>query len=575
MRLKYLKIKPGRYKTLLICALLAVLTAAVYWQVGGFELLSFDDAKCVTNNPHIKGFTIQNLRWAASGVINSNWQPVIWLSYMLDYQFFGLDAGAFHLVNLIIHIANTLLLLYLLKRMTGSLWKSAFVAAIFALHPLHVESVAWVAERKDVLSTLFWLLTMFAYIRYAEKPNLRRYIVVAVVFAFGLMAKPMLVTVPIILLLLDYWPLGRLKLKQPAPVSLKWLIVEKVPLVVMAMAVSVITLITQKAGFSTAEINPFPIGVRIANAIYCYVVYLRKILWPDDLAAFYPHPGSYLSPWVVADSAILIIVLTWLAACSRRKPYALVGWLWYLITLVPVIGLVQVGNQALADRYTYVPMIGIAVIIAWGIPDLLLKKQKNAKIGIAAFAAIIAITAITICTYRQAGYWENDITLFSHAVEVVPNNYLAHNNLGSKFYDQGDEAAAEMHFRKAIRIEPTDLFAYHNLVRLLYGQNRFNEAKKILRTTLKIYPDDGLAQIQLGSIYLQQSKPKLAEPHLRKAVSLHPKSATAHEYLGIALINNDKINEAIIQLSKAARLSPENTEIKTVLEYAKSLKKAQ
>ncbi|MEN6355752.1 MAG: tetratricopeptide repeat protein [Armatimonadota bacterium] len=587
MKLKSPKYKSGSHTTFFICILLIVLTSAVYWQVTGFKLLSFDDTKFVTNNSHIKGLTGPNLRWAMTGSINGNWQPVIWLSYMLDAQFHGLDAGAFHLTNLILHIANTLLLLLLLYRMTGSLWKSAFVAAVFALHPLHVESVAWISERKDVLSTLFWLLTMLAYIRYAKKPSLRRYIPVPIVFALGLMAKPMLVTLPVILLLLDYWPLGRLQIKKNAtqdakttklkhaisetpPASLKLLVLEKAPLVLLALGASIVTILTQRSSGAMDEFNIYPLGMRAANAVFSYIVYLRKMIWPNDLIAFYPHPEGTLPVWMVLGSVILIAVLTWQAIRSHRYPYALFGWLWYLITLIPVIGLVQVGAQAMADRYTYIPMIGISIIIAWGVPDLLHNRNKPGRS--VAFAAIAVIITLTVCTYRQVGYWHDDIALFSHAIDVVPNNAPAHNNLGGEYYRQGNVDAAELQFREAVRINPRFDGFQHNLASLLYEQGRYDELATCLHKALKFFPEDDQAHALLGIIYIQQSKLDLAKIHLRKAVRLKPTNSMAQGFLGGLLTRTGEIDEAIDHLSKAVELSPENENYRDGLEYAKSIK---
>ncbi|MEN6355753.1 MAG: tetratricopeptide repeat protein [Armatimonadota bacterium] len=585
---------------LLISVLLVIVTGIVYRQVTDCKFLAFDDPGFVTNNPHIKGLTGPNLRWAMTGVVNGNWQPVIWLSYMLDAQFHGLDAGAFHLTNLILHIANTLLLLLLLYRMTGSLWKSAFVTAVFALHPLHVESVAWVSERKDVLSTLFWLLTMLAYIRYAKKPRFRRYVWVLVAFALGLAAKPMLVTLPIILLLLDYWPLGRMQFnknvkpdskvnkqkqsidKSPS-VPLKLLVLEKLPLIVLALGASVVTVLTQRLCGTVQKIDTYPIGVRAANAAFSYVVYLRKMIWPSDLTTFYPHPGASLALWQVLGSAALVIALTWLIARSRRQPYAIVGWMWYLITLVPVIGLVQVGAQAMADRYTYIPMIGIAILIAWSVPDILLRNRESSikhkrvsrgKAGMApvAFIAIAAIAALAVCTYRQVGYWQDDFALFNQNTKIVGRNSLANEIIGNAYYKQGKLDIAEQHFREAISILPDYFDARQSLASMLIKQQRYEEAESFLNETLKYYPNNAQAHMQLGLAYLELAKLDSAQEHLCEAIRIRPRKAMAHEILGIVLVKKGKIDEAIEHLSKAVEISPDNAGFQEGLAYAKSLK---
>ncbi|MEN6355751.1 MAG: tetratricopeptide repeat protein [Armatimonadota bacterium] len=580
-----MKLNTSRQTTIIICALLVILTSIVYCQVAGFKFLVYDDPLYVVNNPKINGLTASNLSWAIKGVVNSNWQPLVWLSYMLDSQIGGVDSGVFHLTNLLLHIANTLLLLYLLKRMTGSLWRSAFVAAIFALHPLHVESVAWISERKDVLSTLFWLLTMLVYIRYAEKPSLRRYVLVPMVFALGLMAKPMLVTLPVILLLLDYWPLGRLGTKQDIAgqktsikeypkTPLKNLIYEKLPLFALAFAVGIVTILTQKASGAMQELDKYPFGVRAANSAFSCVTYLRKMLWPSDLAAFYPHPKNSLPSWQVVVCVMLIAALTWLAARARRHPYVLVGWLWYLIALLPVIGLIQVGMQAMADRYAYIPMIGIAVVVAWTVPDLVYKNTNPNKrrIGIVASAAIIAIAAFTICTYYQIGYWRDNAALFGHAIEIIPNNYTAHNDLGVALMYRGENQAALEQFREAVRIEPGCLRAQYNLINQLYIMGDTDGAIKQTHTLLRSFPHEGRAYLRLGIMYLRQSKLEPAEKYIRQALRESPNDAKAHQAMGMLLLKQGKIDEAIIRLSEAAKLSPGDPNINKRLIYAQSLK---
>ncbi|MCE5324464.1 tetratricopeptide repeat protein [bacterium] len=564
---------------LLIAALLVLVTGIVYGQVAGFGFLDFDDNLCIKINHHIVGFTAKNIKWAVTGVINSNWQPMVWLSYMLDSEIAGLDPGVFHLTNLMLHIINTLLLLFLLNRMTGSFWKSSFVAALFALHPLHVESVAWVTERKDVLSTLFWLLTILVYIRYTEKPNFRRYIWVPVIFALGLMAKPMLVTLPIILFLLDYWPLGRLQRRQKntpktddcAPVSMRRLILEKVPLVVLAAAVGVVTVITQRSSGSLKELGIFPLGVRVANAVYSCIAYLCKTIWPTKLAPFYPHPANSLPTWQVVGSAILIIAITWLVIRSRRHPYAIVGWLWYIITLLPVIGLVQVGAQAMADRYTYVPMIGIGIMVAWGVPSIFPQKDHKV-ISPIALLAIVVITAFSVCTYHQVGYWRNDYILFSYTVKAVENNSLAHNNLGSALLMRGKNEAALRHFRKAARLEPRSMRAQFNVINTLYMMGDVDEAINQTYKLINQYPHEARAYLRLGIIYLRQSKLDLAEDNIMLALRESHKDPKAHQAMGMLLLKRGKVDEALGWLSKAAKLSPEDPDIKRRYKYAKSLK---
>ncbi|MCE5324465.1 tetratricopeptide repeat protein [bacterium] len=572
-----------RQTTFIVCALLMLLICIVYCRVVGFKFLVYDDPLYVVNNPRINGLTASNISWAMKGVVNSNWQPTVWLSYMLDSQIGGIDSGLFHLTNLIIHIANTLLLLYLLKRMTGSLWRSAFVAAMFALHPLHVESVAWISERKDVLSTLLWLLTMLAYIRYTEMPNLRRYILVFIVFALGLMAKPMLVTLPIILFLLDYWPLGRLGIagqnkstKGYRKATLKRLMLEKLPLIAPAIAVGIVTILTQKASGAMQELDKYPFGVRTANAAFSYVTYLRKMLWPNDLAAFYPHPKDSLPIWQVMACVMLIAALTWLFARARRYPYMLVGWLWYLISLAPVIGFIQVGMQAMADRYTYVPMIGIAIIAAWAVPDMVYKNTNpnKSKTAILASTALIAIAAFSVCTYYQIGYWRDDAAVFGHAIKIIPDNYTAHNDLGVALMYRGENQAALEQFREAVRIDPTCMRAQYNIINQLYVMGDVDGAIKQTHALLRSFPHEGRAYLRLGIIYLRQSRLDPAEKNIRQALRESPKDPKVHQAIGMLLLKKGKVDEAIARLNKAAKLSPQDPDIKQRLEYAKSLKRA-
>lgn len=563
-------------------------TCLIYAQVAGFQFLNYDDGLFVTGNPHVaSGLNRSSARWAMAGVVNDNWQPMIWLSFMLDSQLWGLNAGAFHITNLLLHIANTLLLLILLYKITGSLWKSAFVAAIFALHPLRAESVAWISERKDVLSTLFWLLTMLAYISYVKKPGFGRYVLVIVVFALGLTAKPMLITLPIILLLLDYWPLGRLRMGRVAHQSgpykpLRFLILEKLPLIALSIGAGIIALLTQETSEIRLQFCDVTIGMRAANSIYSYVVYLRKMALPYDLIPFYPHPGASLPGWQVIGSVVLIVAITWFSLRSRKYPYFTVGWLWYLISLLPVIEFIQVGLPARADRYTYVPMTGIAIMIAWGVPDIISRMQKqnskesadkagqaNKMVGI---VAVAVITAFAMCSYQQISYWRDSMSLFNYTVNTDPNNYVGHNNLGVALMSQGRDEAALKHFVKAVEIEPKCLRAQRNLCNQLYITGHTDNAIDQIHKMLELYPREERGYLMLGMIYLRQSKLDLAEKYIEQALQENPNDAKAHQGLGILLLKMGKIDEAIAQISIAAKLSPRDPAIQDRLKYARSLK---
>ncbi|MGB2930536.1 MAG: tetratricopeptide repeat protein [Desulfobacterales bacterium] len=408
--------------------------------------------------------TLESIKWSFTAIHASNWHPLTWLSHMLDCQIYGMNPGQHHMTNVLLHILNTLLLFLVFKRMTGKLWQSGFVAALFALHPLHVESVAWVAERKDLLSTFFWMLTLWSYTRYVERSEFNQYLLVVLFFILGLMAKPMLVTLPFVLLLLDYWPLRRFELGSRDKNNSQQrrfnfaLICEKIPLFLLSAASSIGTYLVQKSSGAVNSLAAIPFHDRIANAMLSYISYIGKMIWPHNLAVLYPYRES-MSLWKVAGAGLLLVlVLVFVFRMLRTKPYLAVGWLWYIGTLVPVIGIVQVGVQAMADRYTYVPLIGIFIIIAWGVPDLI-PKGRFRRIGLAAITmAILVICMIT--TRMQVRYWSNSTTLFEHALDVTDGNSVAHLNLGEALAEQGKINAAMKHYQEALRIKPS-LFAPH------------------------------------------------------------------------------------------------------------------
>ena len=476
---------PENKKVLIICVLLALACLLTFWRVNLSDFVSYDDTAYVTENSHIQsGLTLKGIEWAFTTGHASNWHPLTWLSHMLDVQLFGLNPGWHHFINLLFHIANTVLLFLVLHRATKALWQSAFVAALFALHPLHVESVAWVAERKDVLSTFFWMLTMWVYLSYTARPGVVRYLSLLLCFALGLMAKPMLVTLPFVLLLLDYWPLQRLELgKQPRetlnpppqaaqkrkekgrrrpaeaparPAVSRWalirpLLVEKVPLCILVVLSCSVTYMVQKKGGAVGSIENFPLGVRVENAFVSYITYIAKMIWPSNLAVFYPY-GSLL-PWQVVWAVSCFIAMTVMAArAAKRFPYLTVGWLWYAGTLIPVIGFVQVGRQALADRYTYVPLIGLFVMAAWGIPELARWWRHRKKVLIV-FSAL-TISCCFIIAWNQVGYWRNSLTLYDHALSVTDDNDVIYYNRGNAYMALGDRERAIRDYDKAIGIDP-------------------------------------------------------------------------------------------------------------------------
>jgi hypothetical protein len=467
---------PSRF---VLALLLTVATLAVFAQVVGFEFVDYDDNLYVTANPYVKeGLTLAGVRWAFTTFAAANWHPLTWISLMLDWSIGGPGPRVFHLTNLILHLANVLLLFFVLDRMTGRRRPSAVTAALFAIHPLHVESVAWVAERKDVLSTLFMFLTLVAYAGFVERPGLVRRLAVVVLFALGLMAKPMLVTLPVLLLMLDAWPLRR---KRPW----RHLVLEKAPLFALSIATGAMTFVAQRQGGTVGSLTLYPLGVRVANAVVATAAYLGKAIWPTRLAVFYPHPGASLSAWMVAGSAVVLAALTLGAIHVRRsRPYLLFGWAWYLVTLAPVAGIVQVGWQARADRYTYIPLIGIFLGVVWAVSDHF--AGRPALLGSLASASLVMLG---IGAFVQAGYWRDSETLFRHALAVTDNNAVAHNNLGTALLRRGLQSEAGEHFAEAVRIDPSFADAHSNLGVALGRQGRIDEAILEFQRALDLEPD--------------------------------------------------------------------------------------
>ena len=420
-----------------LCLLLAIGIIAVYGQTVGFDFVDFDDQIHVVNNPMVPGgLTWNGIKWAFTTSHAGYWCPTTWISFMLDWEIFGGGAWGFHLTNVVLHIANTLLLFWVLRRYTKTLWASFFVAALFGLHPLHVESVAWVTERKDVLCTLFWMLTMMAYLRYVERRTAWRYVIILVCFALGLMAKPMVITLPFALFIMDFWPLRRLWPEEGAGVPIFRLIIEKIPLLILSAASSCVTFIAQKMGGSVANSSVSPLSYRVGNALVSYCDYILKTFWPVDLAVFYPHPAAGIAGWKIAASAAVLLAITVVVLLLRRRRYLLAGWLWYLGTLVPVIGLVQVGRQAMADRYTYIPLAGLFIMLVWLAGDIT-GKWRN-RTYLAGLAGSVILVALGVMTFRQVGYWRDTVSLFTHTAAVTTDNYLAYSDLGTRYAQNGD-----------------------------------------------------------------------------------------------------------------------------------------
>ena len=550
---------PTKHSSFWICLALTLATATVFYQVCTYDFINYDDPIYVYENPNIQaGITLKTIKWAFTTNHASIWHPLAWLSHMLDWQLFGPKAGGHHLTNLVFHIANTLLLFIVLKQMTHTLWPSALVAALFALHPLHVESVAWVTERKDVLSTFFWMLTMWAYARFVSRPKVASYLLVVALFALGLMAKSMLVTLPFVLLLLDYWPLDRLSpkcQKAGSKYSLAYLLIEKIPLFAMTLAACIVTFICQKKGGTMYTTEEIGLPVRLANASISYLQYITKMIWPAHLAVFYPHAGRNISILYAIISAVLLLTATILIlrfAKSRR--YLFTGWFWYLGTLMPVIGLVQVGNQAMADRYTYITLTGLFIIIAWGLPDLL-AGWRYKKIALT-LSVLLIILAMSVCTYFQLRHWQNSLTLFQHALDVTGDNYTTRLHLAESLCKQNRLDEAIEKYQKCLQEIPDDTIALNNLGIALAQQGKFDEAIKYFTESLRIKPDFATAHGNIGYVLVLQGNLDEAAVHLTEALRLDPHFAQAHYYLGQVLAQRGKINEAITHFEEVLRLKP-------------------
>ena len=586
---------PKNKQILIIYLFLAATALLAYWQVGNNGFVNFDDDIYVTANRNVlNGLTSEGLRWAFTTGHAANWHPLTWMSHMLDIRIFGLNPRWHHLTNLLFHIANVLLLFFILHRMTKALWQSAFVAALFALHPLHVESVAWIAERKDVLSTFFWMLTLIAYVNYAAKPGLKSYLPVIAFFALGLLAKPMLVTLPFVLLLLDFWPLERFEREQPArtiqketstPLSASkktgkpgkrarktivkmqeqannkslWLLTrpllsEKIPLFALTALSCAATYIAQKTGGAVAPAGIYKLGIRIGNVFPSYLGYITNTIWPNKLAVLYPHPGP-LPLWLILGTALLLAAVTFaVIRKAKRFPYLPVGWLWYTGSLVPVIGIVQVGMQAMADRYSYVPSIGLFIMAAWGIPELL-KKWRYKKEALAASASL-CLLCLFILTRIQVGYWYNSITLADHTLNVTEDNYPMYMNRGLANYNLGNYRQAIEDYGKALEIVPENAevlngrgFIYNAIGDYIHAIEDFNRA-------IQISPSSANAYDYRGSAYSAMGNYTRAIEDFSRAIEINPKHALAYTNRGFAYAALGSHARAIENFGRAIEINP-------------------
>ena len=507
-------------RALAVCLALIAVTIAIYAPLRHYGFTSLDDPQYVSENPNVAGgLTWRGLEWAFTGIHASYWVPLVWVSHMLDVQLYGMYAGPHHVTNIVFHIANTLLLFGLLYRMTSAIYRSGFVAGLFAVHPLHVESVAWITERKDMLSTLFFMLALCAYVAYVSKPKRSRYLSIVVLFGLGLMAKPMVVTLPFVLLLLDVWPLQRLPLND-ARRSAARLVREKLPLFALAAASSITTYFAQQTTGAVVALDAIPLRIRLANALVSYFAYIGKMFWPTRLVLFYPYPLEIPTWWVIGSVVGLIGMSALVIRSARRHPYLLVGWLWYVGTLVPVIGFVQAGTQSMADRFTYIPLIGLFIMVAWAIPDLL-GGWPHAKIPLAA-AAVLALGGCAIMASVQVRYWKDGFSLWEHALDVTSRNYIAHTNLGIAFSEAGKHNEAVAQYSDALRIKPDLADARNDLGVALANQGRTADAVHEFEEALRIKPDQAASHYNAGVLLRQMGNTTEALRHFEAALALDP-----------------------------------------------------
>jgi len=532
-----------RWRVAAVCLVLAAITFAVFGQTLHHEFVNYDDDEYVYKNPVVaQGLTLKGIVWAFTGVHAFNWHPLTWLSHMLDCQLYGLNPAGHHLTNVLLHTATVIALFLILRQMTGALWRSAFVAAVFAIHPLRVESVAWVAERKDVLSGLFFMLTIGAYVRYARRPSsVARYGLVMLLFALGLMCKPMLVTLPVVLLLLDYWPLQR-----AGPRKLSGLVLEKLPLLALSAASCVATLLAQTQTIQSVEIFSPP--VRFVTALLACNVYLGQMVYPSGLAVFYPFPHNGLSAWDAAMAGTLLAVISAVAwGERRRRPWLLMGWVWYLVMLLPVVGIIQVGGQAHADRYTYLPQIGVYVAVTWMVAEWRVKWLHHGPLR-AALGGLMAVVlaVLMVCAWKQTTYWQNSEILWSHALACTTDNHVAHFNLGNTLRLEGRMDEAIPQYQKAVEIRPSYAEAHGNLGMALFQMGRVDEAIPHLQKAAQLKPGNAPLIYNLGVALQKMGRVDEAIACYQKALAINPGNAPARNNLEKALLQKQKPDEAIV-----------------------------
>jgi tetratricopeptide (TPR) repeat protein len=560
-------------RKILILVISFLIIIAVFLQSAGHDFVNYDDQAYVTDNNRVKaGLTYQGIVWAFTTFHAANWHPLTWLSHMLDCELYGLNPMGHHLTNICLHVVNTLLLFYLLYGPTRKYWHSLFVSVLFAVHPLHVESVAWVAERKDLLSTLFLFVTLILYDRYVRHLSLKLYILTLLIYALGLMSKPMLVTLPFVMLLWDFWPLGRWQLRtkpteERAPNTQKEssastgsrLFGEKIPFFALSLASCIVTYYAQRQAGAVAGIHTLPYSFRAINALVSYVKYMVYMFWPHHLAVIYPLPPTLTVVEGLMAGLFMIGISYLVYRLARPHTYFLVGWLWYLGTLVPVIGLVQVGKQAMADRYTYIPLTGLFIMVAWGIPALL-QKSRYRRIALPA-AAGLSLVALATCTWVQLSYWKNGVMLFSHAIKAVPDNYIAHRILGNALAEQGAFAEAERSFRASLCIRPDDEETHTEWGAALAKQKKIDEAIDHFTAALEINPYSANAHYNLGIVLAEKGRVAESISHYLEALRISTGREDVHTNLGSAYLGTGKTKEALYHYQKALSMDPDNSDL--------------
>lgn len=531
-----------RIKTIILLFLIT-LTLTVYWPVQNYEFLNYDDQIYVTDNLRVRfGLSWDNLAWAFKSMDAGFWHPLTWLSLMSDYSLYRMGAGGYHWTNVLFHVGSTFVLFLALHAMTGAIWRSGFVAALFAVHPLHVESVAWIAERKDVLSGFFWMLTLWMYVHYVKKPRLGKYLVVLLSFILGLMSKPMVVTLPVVLLLMDYWPLGRFNSLEKQKNTLRLVILEKVPLLICSSVIGILTVIAEHRFGAISDLETLSLTARISNALVSYMIYIGDMIFPAKLAAYYPHPGFWPLPTILGAGLFIAFLTLFSVTRAKKSPYLIVGWLWYLMTLGPVIGLIQLGNLARADRYTYIPLVGLFIAFAWSVSELFKKMNINKSILLSSAVAVLLVFAV-IARF-QVQYWKNDLTLFNHMVNVTENNYKAYHGLGMVYHKQGDDERAIAYIRQALTIKP-DNRAHNDLGFVYMSKGKFMDAEKEFSEAVRLNPGNVKAHNNLGAALASQGNYKEAIGHFREAIRLDPNYTSARLNMKNALQYNDSLKETL------------------------------